>query len=195
MEVECQHKQDSMAVPTNLVQGYLGKRLWDDRDNTGDIMLICGETSIPAHKSVLIASSDVLKAMFCHQTAESETGLVHIRDMSPTCLEEFLHYIYLNRLTPKVKSVDEAEGLLIAAEKYNVVDLKTRCEQKLSTLLTDSNVGRVGVIANMHNATHLREYVVNYVANNYQELVSTSDDQWDILPNDIIKEALKASSS
>ncbi len=85
MQVVCQHSQgDSLAIPTNLVQGYLGKRLWDGRNKTGDVKLICGETSIPAHRNVLMVSSDVLGAMFHHQTAESETGLIHIRDMSPS---------------------------------------------------------------------------------------------------------------
>ncbi len=194
LEVECQQNQEGQIIPKTLVQGYLGKRLWNSKDKTGDIVMICGDSGYSAHKNVLMASSDVLEAMFHHQTAENQTGMVYIRDMSPRCLEEFLHYIYLNRLNPDVKSVEDIEGLLIAAEKYNVIDLKTRCEQELSTLLNDSNVGRIGVIANMHNAAHLRDYVVNYVTNNYQDLVGNSDDQWDILPTDIMKEALKATS-
>ncbi len=192
LEIECQHSQnEAVVIPTKPVNGHLGKRLWDNKDITGDVRLTCGDVDFKAHKVVLMVSSDVLQAMFSHEdTSESQTGIVEIKDLNPTCLKEFLHYIYFNRLSQNVKLAEEVKDLLIAAEKYNVVDLKTLCENKLTAMLSPCNVGDIGRFANRYNTSYLREHVVHYVVNNYQELVKDPDGQWDIMPDDIIKDAL-----
>ncbi len=193
LEIECQHSQNpTEKIPKEPVHGYLGKRLWDSRSKTADVILICQDVNIPAHKNVLVCSSDVLEAMFNYgDMVESQTGTIHIKDVSPDCLEEFLHYLYFNSMSRgDNKSLESIEELLMVSEKYNVADLKTRCELKLTTMVNDSNVGRIGVIANMHNTCYLRDYVVHYVVHNYQDLVKEHGDQWRTLPNDIIKDAL-----
>ncbi len=192
LEVECQHSQnEAVVLPTKPVQGYLGKRLWDSRDKTGDVTLSCGDVDFKAHRVVLMASSDVLEAMFYHEdTSESQTGIVQVKDLSPTCMEELLHYIYFNRLFQNIKPTEEVKDLLIAADKYNIIDLKTLCEHKLISILSKCNVGDIGRFANKYSANHLREHIVHYVVNNYQELAENPEGQWDILPSDIIKDAL-----
>ncbi len=75
--------------------------------------------------------SDVFKAMFCNPNAiENQTKVLTIEDFESEVVAKLLEFMYKTKL--------ENEGdycsteLLLLSDKYNVVELRTLCEQTLA---------------------------------------------------------------
>ncbi len=191
---KCGNPGDAAKIPSAAMQGQLAKKLWQSRDATGDVTLACGQIKIKAHKTVLAALSDIFAAMFSHkQMAESQTGKVDIKDIDPKCLKEFVHYIYMDELISNDTSVKTLEGLLFAADKYLVASLKAMCEFKLSKVLTVDNVCGIGALADMCNASRLKDSIVQFLIKdkNYARVAADETGDWDELPKGIAKDVLK----
>ena len=53
----------------------------------------CWDQSLECNKFMLTARSPVFEAMFQHETLESQTNVVTIKDIEPEVFEEMLLYI------------------------------------------------------------------------------------------------------
>ncbi|XP_037817214.1 protein roadkill-like [Lucilia sericata] len=83
-----------------------------------------------AHKAILSARSEVFAALFDHKMKENDENCVAITDVDSAVCEEMLRFIY----SGKVKNLSTTlEQLLIAADKYQLPDLKSECERQLYT--------------------------------------------------------------
>ncbi len=195
VEMECDQLMvdgDMSWSSSALKEGYLGKKLWESRDLTGDVTLVCGDVSVRAHKLVLAVMSDTFAAMFSHKDiAESQSGVVKIKDMDPECLEEFVHCIYMDRLMTNDLSVSVLEGLLIAADKYFISSLKIRCEHELSKRLQVTNVCGTVILADLYNATFLKDFAIQYLSKNFKYVIKNPSSNWGKLPSDIAKKVLE----
>ena len=103
-----------------------------------DVVFNIGTRQFPAHKSIMAARSEVFAAMFQHPTTENLTNQVIIEDIEPDVFQEMLRFIYTGRLnlaTMKIMAV----GLLIAADKYLLIKLKTVCEKYLLRQMSPVN--------------------------------------------------------
>lgn len=97
--------------------------------------------------------------MFEHKMIEQE-GVVKITDLSHEIMEEMLLYIY----TEEIPKIDElAFELLPAADKYQLEDLKDRCEKKLINVLLEENVIQMLILSDMHNAKKLKKEALAYI--------------------------------
>ncbi len=169
----------------------LAKKLWESRESTGDITLTCGDASFKAHKLVLAAQSDTFATMFAHHdTKEAQSGKVDIQDMEPRSLEELLHYIYLDKMTSDDPPIEVFQELLVAADKYFISSLKAKCEHELSKELEVGNVCRLGSLADMCNASCLRDSVIHFLRWNFRSIVRDLPNNWDELPPVIAKDVL-----
>lgn len=59
-----------------------------------DAVLLCDGESFPVHRAQLSFRSPVFRGMFENKMAESQSGVVEIRDMEPLVLAEVLRYVY-----------------------------------------------------------------------------------------------------
>ena len=75
---------------------------------------------------------------------EKYQGLLTISDIEPEVLIEFLAYIF-TRSAPNLKT--SAQGLLLAANKYNILHLQVICENELKMNLTTVNVTEILLLA------------------------------------------------
>jgi speckle-type POZ protein len=92
----------------------------------------------PAHKSILSARSEVFAAMFQHPTKENLTNQIEIEDIEPDVFQELLRFIYTGRVqVDKLETM--AAGLLIAADKYLMDQLKSTCENHLLRHMSPDN--------------------------------------------------------
>lgn len=127
-----------------------------------------------AHRNILSARSPVFKAMFEHEMLENKRSRVDIEDVGYDVMKELLKYLYTAKLTGNLGLNMMAE-LLVAAEKYNVEGLKTRCEKILGDGMTAANVLRFLPLADTHNATELRARGIAFIVANSEEIVDSAE--------------------
>ena len=102
-----------------------------------DVTIDCQGKMFHCHKAILAGRSPVLEAMFSSNFKEGMGNKVEVKDIAPDIIEEMLRFIYSGEVW-NLKEV--AANLLVAAEKYQVTDLKNLCEESLCVNITLDNV-------------------------------------------------------
>lgn len=100
-----------------------------------DFVITVGLRTFRVHKCVLAIKSSVLAAVFKNKMQESKKSEMEIPDFSAEIVEQFLHYIY----TGEIKDQTNAMDLFAIASKYNVIKLKSICEEIVMENLDESN--------------------------------------------------------
>ena len=141
-----------------------------------------------AHKVILAARSPVFASMFEQNMQESSNNKVEIDDVCPDALKEMLTYIYTGQISD-VGNV--AYDLLYAADKYQLDDLKSFCEQQLSKSLKVENAARMVQFAHMHNTPILKRRTLRFIASHGAEVRATTE--WEEVKQhaDILDELLQ----
>jgi speckle-type POZ protein len=103
-----------------------------------DVTLNIGDHEFPAHKLILSARSKYFAAMFKHPMKENLTNQIKIEDTEPEVFQELLHFIYTGRVS-KATMETMATGLFVAADKYLLEELKTKCENYLVLHMSPDN--------------------------------------------------------
>ncbi|KAK3124399.1 hypothetical protein QOZ80_7BG0586010 [Eleusine coracana subsp. coracana] len=94
------------------------------------VVLAAHKVVLAAHEVVLAARSTVFKEEFFGHKKEETTSYIRISDLHPKAFNALLHYMYTDTLPemPVLSSREEgpalAEELLVAADLYNLKDLK-----------------------------------------------------------------------
>ncbi|KAJ8673316.1 hypothetical protein QAD02_004578 [Eretmocerus hayati] len=160
-----------------------------EKHKFSDVTLKVEGKELLVHKSIVASGSPVFEAMFTHPMKESEENSVEIPDITFNVMKELLRFIYAAR----VKNLDEvADGLLVAAEKYSIENLKMICENHLSDKLSVENVMQFVDLANVHNASFLKKKCMGFINDHVKELVEAPlFDSWD-LDSDILKEVFRS---
>jgi speckle-type POZ protein len=114
-----------------------------------------------AHKAILAMGSPVFAAMFQHPTKELQSGQVEVEDVDPDVFQEVLRYLYTG-LTQSTTMDVMAPGLLAAAEKYLIDELKSRCETHLIRKMSAKNCLSLLTLTTHHPAEHLKKYALEY---------------------------------
>ncbi|CAI4231680.1 unnamed protein product [Auanema sp. JU1783] len=90
-----------------------------------DINIIVGDDTYPAHKLILAKSSDVFDRMLSDRWNGDKKDLEIVEDVAcETVFNAFLRFLYCNHV---VLHQENCLPLLILADKYNIVNLKTVC--------------------------------------------------------------------
>ncbi|XP_044977501.1 BTB/POZ and MATH domain-containing protein 3-like [Hordeum vulgare subsp. vulgare] len=134
-----------------------------------------------AHRCVLAARSKVFMAQLFGPMKETST-VIHIKDMEAKVFRALLSFIYTD-LLPMIedeKSQDLEEGqveevvqhemrlqclqdLFVAADRYDLQQLKFICEKQLSEQLGVSSVMSTLVLAEQHQCQGLKEACMKFV--------------------------------
>ncbi|PIO63852.1 BTB/POZ domain protein [Teladorsagia circumcincta] len=139
-----------------LVEDY--QRLFRD-DLLTDFTIRVGGREIRAHRAILAARSPVFQAMLMHElTNETKSGVLEISDLDYDVVYELVYYIYCGRCQKDIGDI--ATDLLIAADKYRLVELKNHCEKFLVENLANENVCQLLIIGDLYNAERLQERAV-----------------------------------
>lgn len=145
---------------------------------------VCGKV-FAAHKIVLAARSSVFMEDFFGPAKEKATGSSHIRicDMHPDAFEALLHYLYTDSLPATVTNAREeaaviAQDLIVAADRYNLKDLKPVTENKLCKhSFSASTVLPMLVVAEHHQCWKLKDKCLVFIAagRNTRAIMATDD--------------------
>jgi len=136
-----------------------------------DVTVVADEREFPVHRAILAEHSDVFKAMFEVDMVEKRDNCVVIEDISADVLNDLLTFIYTDS-APNI-SVNASE-LLAAAEKYNILSLKTACEAELAKTINIENVLDRLIESDMYRAFLLKDDALEWIGKNAPDVVKTT---------------------
>jgi len=126
-----------------------------------------------AHKMMVSARSPVLAAMCDVQMKENITNRVEIQDVSSEIFEALLKFIYTDRIDITEENVGD---LIAAADRFIIPLLKSNCEEFIySGKLTEDNCLETLVLADVHNAPHLKKKVIEFIRFNQSTSILKTD--------------------
>lgn len=132
-----------------------------------DFIITADKEDFYVHKCILMARSDVFKAMFENSILGNNQTRVEVNDIRPDVLTEFLRFIY----TGKVYLIEEMVcELLYTAAKYSVGGLKIMCEETMCLNLSLNNALKYLELALIHNATKLKEGTIKFIAQHAEDV-------------------------
>jgi len=136
--------------------------------------IICQGATIPCHRNILAARSDIFAAMFEHNMTENQTGKVEIKDFDLETVKAILLHIY----TGEVKYKEEKAGqILRAADYYRLPGLKKKVEDALVKAAKIENAIDMFVLGDEVHADKLRDVSKEIIVKNAVAIVET-DDGW-----------------
>jgi hypothetical protein len=133
-----------------------------------------GGFNVGGHATILAARSPVFAAMFQHDMREKKTGKVVIEDINPIIFNDLLHYIYSGRI-PSPLNEKTAQLMFMAADKYNIDDLKEYCVTFLLSQMQATNALDLLIWAHLNSIEKIKEASLNFVAANGKVIFQTSE--------------------
>ncbi|XP_038116036.1 speckle-type POZ protein [Culex quinquefasciatus] len=105
--------------------------------------------------------------MFEHDMQESKENTVKITDIRAEVFQEVLRFIY----TGKVQDMDQlARALLIAADKYSLDTLKSKCSEHLGSRLSVATATATLELADKYNAGALKQQAIKFISKHVKQL-------------------------
>jgi speckle-type POZ protein len=152
------------------------EQMFEDTRHT-DFTIVCDgekeQRELQVHKVVLGARSPVFAAMFEPHTEEAQKAEVHYNDIDYDVMREMLFYMYSGR-SPLLQQM--ALDLLAVADRFQLNGLKEMADQVLRNGLSNDNVCRNLVLADMHNALELKQDALRFIAQYSNGVIMT--DGW-----------------
>jgi speckle-type POZ protein len=174
--------QNLVAVPPPSLGGTMKTLL--DAGTLSDVVLQSAEdqTAVKAHRLILTARSPVFAAMFTGGMAEAKVpdgALAYdsgnkplsIAGVSGVVLKSLVHFIYVDELSADAD--EHLEGLLAAADQYQLPRLVSLCEEQLCAGITTENAAARLVVAELHSAAQLMEHCLDYISEQPAEVMAT----------------------
>jgi len=164
-----------------------------DDDKNSDVMVKSGHAEFKCHKNILGARSIVFKNMLAHDTIESQTNTIVVRDIPPEAVEDLLKYIYTGNIpNPRSNLLD----LLHASDMYQVDSLKDDCIRRLVLNVPTCISTLILVDRYSPHVAALREKVIMFMKCKADEVVDTEDwdkmmDKYPVLAKELVKTLVK----
>jgi hypothetical protein len=129
--IKCLHDQSLTERTSSLTQD-LGKLFIDEKQT--DFKIVCEGQTFQCHKAILAARSQVFYSMFqMSESSENKFGVVKIEDINAKTMKSLLLYIYQNDYPGGKPDMN----LLYAAEKYNLAELVSLCQESIKKNISD----------------------------------------------------------
>ena len=134
-----------------------------------DCVVTCGSKEYKCHRVILAGRSSVFKAMFSYDLKENRSSEVVIEDLGENTVNEMINYMYSGNLEMNLN--DQAIDLLTAADKYDLKELKERCESHLCQVIDIANVCDILIVAYLHNSKSLLDVAFQFVYDNGDDVL------------------------
>ncbi len=125
-----------------------------------DVTIQVHKTKFNVHKVMLASASEV----FQHQFENSKSNVLQIDDISPSTMSQLLTYIYTGNV-PDIES--NTLQLLMAADRYRIPSLVSKCIHELQLKFTSSNVAETLSCADMmHYSDTVKTACIDFIKHN-----------------------------
>jgi len=185
-----QAENASLKQPNSFVEEI--KSIFKDEKNS-DILVIAGDREFKCHKAILSARSEVFKNTLAHNTVESNTSTIVIKETPAQTVEDMLKYIYSGNVPKDSKSL--TTELLHIANMYQLHMLVEACLKNMVDSLDVASCISTFMLVDRYvpQDRDLRELVIMFMQCKAMEVVEEED--WDKLMKghpDLAKEIVKA---
>jgi speckle-type POZ protein len=160
------------APPPFPVHG-IAEAIWNRQEPDVKIEAGDGQT-LAAHRWVLEAGSPVFKADLALASNDTVAEL-RVGDMDADVCKALLRFMYTNSQPPELEAM--AERLLVAADRYELEELKLACEEALCKNIDTSSVTAALALAERHGCTVLRKAGMRFLSSpgNLDVVLASSD--------------------
>ena len=122
---------------------------------------------IPCHKFVLGSKSTVFQEMLAE---DPKAGRLDV-DLAPATLSSLINYMYTDQVP--VEQMDHS--LLLAADKFKLQDLKTKCATAMAGRVGLHNAVKFFLAAVETNSDDLKQTAMNFIVDNLEEMMKSND--------------------
>jgi hypothetical protein len=155
--------------------------LLSDLDFT-DAKIICEGQTFKCHKTILALKSNVFQTMlYMTEFSEKISGTIHIEDFNAKTMNTMLKYMYQNKITYK-EATDL--NLIVAANKYNIVDLVLKCEKIISLTMSMTNILDVLAVSYYLPTMILYEKAISFFSQRMGKKEALQGPKWKKLKTD-----------
>lgn len=159
---------------------YLDTILMTLNKSNSFVTFVIDDKQLYINKDLLYSKSDVFKAMFNSELEESNTDIIKISAIKYDVFKYLIFYMENGNLgnlkmNADINYTETLYDLIIAAEKYNIKDLKYLCENLLIKNTSKDNVIGHLNIAHLNNASFLEQYTIKFLKLYENILIETSD--------------------
>lgn len=142
-------------------------------DKFKDVEFVIANEKISANSKLLSAHSPVFASMFACDMLEKKNGRVEITDIELDTFKHLIHFIYYGSVDATLVSSDWLK-LIVAADKYSLINLVGICEFRISEMLVVNNVVDALITADLVNAKVLKEKCKEFIFQNRNAVVRTN---------------------
>ncbi|KAG8198712.1 hypothetical protein JTE90_023482 [Oedothorax gibbosus] len=139
--------------------------LWADEAYC-DFSIYVQETKFAVHKAILSARSPVFRVMLKSQLTNTDS--ITITDISEPIVKKMLRCIYSGEVG--VLDFEAASELYYAADKYQIILLKSVCFNIITKKIRVDNVLSALLLSENHSDYELREICIQFVVKNAPEV-------------------------
>jgi hypothetical protein len=169
IDLNCEPPKDEIKEEFKNTFNAGFKELWTSKDFS-DFTIIGGfdgkSKEFAVHKIVLGIQSSVLLAAFKNdKMEEAQTGKMTINDFSADTVEGMLCYMYTGEVNGSI-----AMDLFTIADKYDVDNLKSRCEKIILYNINDSNALEIIHFGHHHSLDELERAAFNRIKKMFPEI-------------------------
>ncbi|XP_044010047.1 flocculation protein FLO11-like [Aphidius gifuensis] len=130
-------------------------------EKLSDVVIEVDESEIKAHKLILSTQSPIFAAMF---DEEINKNRIKIDDMKLDVAKQLLEFIYTNKKPTRINEF--TTELIIAAQKYQIAELRIMCEEILLDSLSFDNAIKILLLAHKHDINKLKDFVIEFIQAN-----------------------------
>ncbi|KAL7496848.1 hypothetical protein ACHAWT_005041 [Skeletonema menzelii] len=160
----------------------------DDDDRTKR-----AKTTTPfyAHRSILEKCAPILAAICGSNNDSGGVAVASVNDVKPHIFHHLLFYVYGGSI-PEEELKTHAKGIIDAADKYSIINLKLAAEAAYvqSTDISLDNAMDNLLYADSRNCALLKEAVMNFLADNHY--AAASNISFADFPGHVVKDLLVA---
>ena len=128
-----------------------------------------------AHKLIISQRSKYFEAMFNHPTKENNKAVVDLPDDSEI-ITLLLEFMYTDKVTASAGQFQDTvilQDLLVAADKYQIDNLKRSCEYEMIERINVDNACSLFVAGCSYNAEGLKREAKQFIAANLRLVIKT----------------------
>ncbi|XP_044446087.1 BTB/POZ and MATH domain-containing protein 1-like [Aegilops tauschii subsp. strangulata] len=132
----------------------------------GDVAFSVGGELFAAHKYMLAARSPVFMAELFGPMQAKNSPVVRVDDMEPSVFEAMLEFIYSDSL-PEIdvgETLEMAQHLLVAADRYDLQSLKSICKDMLCGNIDTRTTATALTLAEQHGCGGLKDACILYLS-------------------------------
>ncbi|KAF8771472.1 Speckle-type POZ protein like [Argiope bruennichi] len=138
-----------------------------------DMELRTTDQTFPVHTVILSARSPVFRRMFSTDMKESAEKCVYVPDLDSDTIRRMLMFVYTDSF--QNTQWENAINLYAAADKYELLSLKTKCSCFLKTSFSSSNACEILILADMHQDNCLKKDAQEYILRHNKSIFASKE--------------------